>query len=105
MIDTRYLDIGRTVTAHYGGQQGSRLEELLASLPRLIRLHRAVLDGVLKGTPKARAFKENDSVAGALKDMFLKVPAAQQGQSSTTCQADECDGVEKPARRKSRPPR
>jgi putative heme-binding domain-containing protein len=76
-----YLDIVRTVAAHYAGQKDSQIEKLIASLPKAHPDYiDAVLDGVLKGTSKTHTFKESDAIAGALKDVFLKVPAGSKGK-------------------------
>ncbi|MBI3824003.1 MAG: c-type cytochrome, partial [Planctomycetes bacterium] len=79
--DPAYLEIVRAVAAHYAAQNNSRLEELIASLPKGHPDHiDAVLDGVLKGLPKNREFKETEEVAAALKDVFLKVPQGSKGK-------------------------
>jgi putative membrane-bound dehydrogenase-like protein len=72
-----YLDIVRTVAAHYAASKDSKIEELLASLPRAHPDYiDAVLDGTLKGLSKYREFKDADKTANALKEVYLKVPAA-----------------------------
>ncbi len=79
--DPAYLDIVRTVAAHYAATKDSRIDKLLASLPKAHPDYiDAVLDGTLKGMSKSREFKDAEQVASALKDVFLKVPAASKGK-------------------------
>ncbi|MBI1832038.1 MAG: c-type cytochrome [Planctomycetes bacterium] len=79
--DQAYLDIVRTVAAHYAANKDSDIEELLASLPKAHPDYiEAVLDGTLKGLSKYREFREADKTARALKDVYLKVPAASRGK-------------------------
>ena len=79
--DPAYLDIVRTVAAHYAASKDSRIEELLASLSKAHPDYiDAVLDGTLKGLSKYREFKESDAAARHMKEIFLKVPAAGKGK-------------------------
>jgi putative membrane-bound dehydrogenase-like protein len=80
-LDPAYLDIVRTVAAHYAASKDSRIDKLLASLPKAHPEYiDAVLDGTLKGWPKSRAFNADEKVASDLKDVFLKVPASGKGK-------------------------
>ena len=76
-----YLDIVRIVAAHYAASKDSKLDALLATLPKAHPDYiDAVLDGTLKGWPKSREFKADDKIASDLKDVFLKVPASGKGK-------------------------
>jgi putative membrane-bound dehydrogenase-like protein len=80
-FDPAYLAIVRTVAAHYAAGKDCPIENLLASLPKAHPdFIDAVLDGALKGWPRYRDFKENDKIAGDLKEVFLKVPASSKGK-------------------------
>jgi len=80
-LDPRYLDIVRTVAAHYAAQKDSRIDVLLASLPKAHPDYiDAVLDGTLKGLSKFRDFNDADKTASALKDIYVKVPAGSKGK-------------------------
>lgn len=80
-LDSAYLDIVRTVAAHFAAQKDSKIDKLLVLLPKAQPEYiEAVLDGVLKGLPKTREFGESEETAAALKDVFLKVPAGSRSK-------------------------
>jgi hypothetical protein len=94
--DPAYLEIVRTVAAHYAAQKDSQIDKLLASLPKAHPDYiDAVLDGTLKGLPKSREFKANDDVALAMKEIFLKVPATSKGKVIRLAKAMNVAGFDK----------
>jgi putative membrane-bound dehydrogenase-like protein len=79
-LDPAYLDIVRTVAAHYAAKKDSQFDKLLASLPKAPADYiDAVLDGALKGWPRDRESK-GDNAANALKELFLKMPTGGKGK-------------------------
>jgi uncharacterized protein len=95
-LDSAYLDIVRTVAAHYAAQKDTKLDKLLASLPKAHPDYiDAVLDGTLKGLSKTREFKADEAVARDLKEIFLKVPAASKGKVIRLAKAMSVAGFDK----------
>ncbi len=94
--DPAYLDIVRQVAAQFAARKDSQIDELLASLPKAHPDYiDAVLDGTLKGLPKSREFKANEDVALAMKEIFLKVPAAGKGKVIRLAKAMNVAGFDK----------
>ena len=94
--DPAYLDIVRTVAAHFAAQKDSKLDKLLASLPKAHPDYiDAVLDGTLKGLPKYREFKSDDAAAADLKAIFLKMPAAGKSKVIRLAKAMNVAGFDK----------
>jgi uncharacterized protein len=78
--DPAYLDIVRTVAAHYASKE-NQFGKLLATLPNAHPDYiDAVLDGTLKGWSKSSEFKADDKTADDLKAVFLKAPVGSKGK-------------------------
>ena len=94
--DPAYLDIVRTVAAHYAAGKNSKLDTLIASLPKAHPDYaEAVLDGVLKGLPKYREFKSDDAVARDLRELLLKTSATGKGKVIRLAKAMSVTGFDK----------
>ena len=94
--DPAYLDIVRTVAAHYAAQKDSKLDKLLASLPKAHPDYiDAVLDGTLKGLSEISRIQIGRSRRRDLKEIFLKVPAASKGKVIRLAKAMSVAGFDK----------